>query len=103
MLPIAEAAHPFEPGWLVTTAFVAAVILYWIGLGALHLGRVGRWYHSACGVPLIVLVVAAGLQSVILTVVGFGAMFALGAYGTVVRFGRPKRERPPGLNPPEGA
>jgi hypothetical protein len=94
MLTIADAAHPPEPGWLVTVAFVAAGIVYWIGFGALRLGRVGRWYHSACAVPVLLLVAAAGLQSVLLTVVGFGAMFALGAYGTVMRFRPPKDERP---------
>jgi hypothetical protein len=80
---------------LFTVASVAAMILWSIGLGARRLVRVGDWYYTASGALIVVLVVATGLQSVLLTVAGFTAAFVLGAYGTIMRFRRPKHERRP--------
>ncbi|MEV6272666.1 hypothetical protein AB0L64_36195 [Kribbella sp. NPDC051936] len=95
MLLIAEAAWHGEPGWLFTVASVAAMILWAIGFGALRIGRVGDRYSAASAVLIVLLVVAAGLQSVLLTVAGFSAAFVLGGYGTVMRFRRPKGEGRP--------
>ena len=79
MLLIAEAAWHDEPGWLFTVASVAAMILWSIGLGARRLGRAGDWYYTTSAALIVLLVMAAGLQSVLLTVVGFAAAFVLGA------------------------
>lgn len=101
MLTISEVARSSDPewlatdpGWLATAAFVVTAIVAWMGLGAVRFGRVGEWYHLACGVPLLVMVVAAGLQSVVLTMIGLAAMFALGVYGTIMRFRPQKGEQP---------
>jgi hypothetical protein len=99
MLPIAEAAQLREPGWWVTAAFIAAVISQWIGLGAWRLGRVGEWYYAASGAALLLMIVSAGLHSVVLKVAGLAMMFALGVYGTVMRFRPPKEQQNAGKQP----
>jgi hypothetical protein len=93
MLLIAESAQVREPGWWMTAAFVAAVVSQWIGLGAWRLGRVGGWYYASSGAALLLMIVSAGLQSVVLEVAGLVMMFALGTYGTFMRFRPPKGQK----------
>jgi hypothetical protein len=95
MLLIAETAWHGVPGWLWTIASVGALILWSIGLGARRLGRVGDWYYTASGALLMLFIVADSLHWDQVMVAGFAAAFVLGAYGTVMRFRRPKQERRP--------
>jgi NhaP-type Na+/H+ or K+/H+ antiporter len=94
-LLIAETVWHGALGWLSTAASVGALILWSIGLGARRLGRAGDWYHTASAALIILFVAAGGLQAGLLTVAGFAAAFVFRAYGTVMRFRRPKRERRP--------
>ena len=76
-------------------AIVGALILWSIGLGAYRLRRLGGWYYGASGALLMLLIVADSLHWDLVMVAGYAVGLVLGAYGTVMRFRRPKQERRP--------
>lgn len=85
----------WEPGvWMAVCLIGAAVLLNTFAYRAWQRCYIGDWYNLTIAAATGAMLVATGLQSVGLGMVGAVVLLGLGAYGTAVWFRTSNKDEP---------